>query len=528
VAAKQESVVVGETVLGRFRLLERIGAGGFGTVYRGRDERLERAVAVKVIEAPRGAGRRVLREAQAAARLNHPGIVTLYELGEAGGRAYLVSELVEGATLYELAGEGALSDRDVVELGADVCDALGHAHSHGVVHRDIKPHNVIVRDLGGPPPAGTVRAKLMDFGTASLVDGPGLTATGEVIGTIAYMAPEQAEGAEAGSAADVYALALTLYECLSGENPFARGAPAATARAIGEPAPPLGSHRPELPAELCELIDACLAPQPELRPPLRELGAGLARVAPWVSAEHRVPARRRGRRGIESPSARVVAAARVALLVAVTALLAWLGVVAAYPGTALVAGALLLPALLMLPSPLHWGLPALAPLLGAVGIAPAYPAFASLAATPGRRALLALLGWAWLVAAEAILGSRLLFETASPAPEGWSRSIAEAASGVLLPIVAPRSVLVALVWAGGAVVLGAVIRGRMVALELIAVLLWAAGLVALHGALADGAPEPAAGPLAAALIAVAVAALWARSTGRLRPDADVGQVSPLP
>jgi eukaryotic-like serine/threonine-protein kinase len=110
--------VVGETVLGRFKLLERIGAGGFGTVYRGRDERLERPVAVKVIEARGRSGRRVLREAQAAARLNHPGIVTLYELGEGDGRAYLVSELVDGATLDELAADGELSDREVAELGA--------------------------------------------------------------------------------------------------------------------------------------------------------------------------------------------------------------------------------------------------------------------------------------------------------------------------------------------------------------------------------------------------------------------------
>jgi eukaryotic-like serine/threonine-protein kinase len=517
--------VVGETVLGRFTLLERIGAGGFGTVYRGHDERLERAV--KVIEAPRGAGRRVLREAQAAARLNHPGIVTLYELGEARGRAYLVSELVEGATLDELAGEGALVDRDVVELGAELCDALGHAHAHGVVHRDIKPQNVIVRVSGGPLAAGASRAKLMDFGTACLVDGPALTATGEVIGTIAYMAPEQAEGAEVGPPTDVYALALTLYEGLSGQNPFARGAPAATARAIGDEAPPLGSHRPDIPPELGELIDSCLAPEPERRPPLGELGAGLDRAAPRLSPDRPVPRPSRRERGVPSPSAPLVAAARVALLVTVTALVAWLGLVAGRPGAALVAGVLLVPAPLLLPSPLHWGLPAAAPLLGAIGIAPAYPALASLAATPGRRALLALLGWAWLVAAEAILGSRLLFESASPAPNGWSDSIVEAGSGVLLPILAPKSALVALVWAGVAVVLGALTRGRMVALELIAVLLWAAGVVALHGALANGGPEPAAGPLTVALVVVALAALWARSTGRLRPRPDVG-VPPLP
>jgi eukaryotic-like serine/threonine-protein kinase len=520
--------VVGETVLGRFRLVERIGAGGFGTVYRGLDERLERPVAVKVIETRGRAGRRVLREAQAAARLNHPAIVTLYELGESGGRAYLVSELVEGGTLDELAADGALSDRDLAELGAELCEALAHAHAHGVVHRDIKPQNVIVRDLELPSPAGAARAKLMDFGTASLVDGPGLTATGEAIGTIAYMAPEQAAGADVGPAADTYALALTLYEGWAGEHPFARGTPAATARAIGEPVAALAEVRPDLPGDVCVLIDACLVPDPERRPRIDQLGEGLAAGAPAMSADHALPAPRR-RPGIGwEPGPRAAPAARIATLAAMTALTVWLGLVAGLPGTALVVAVLLIPAPLLLPSPVQWGLPALAPLLGAVGIAPAYPALASLGGSAARRATLAVLGWAWLVATEAIVGSRLLFATADAAPAGWSRSVGEAASSVLLPVISPESLLVALVWAGGAVVLGALIRGRMVALELLAVLVWAAGLVALHGALARGAHEPAAAPLTAALVAVALGTLWARSTRGSRPAPGVGGQSPLP
>ena len=160
----------------RFRLLERVGSGGMGTVYRAFDERLQRQVAVKEITSSDPA--RVAREAQAAARLNHPGIVTLYELGSDDGRALLVSELVEGATLAELARRGDLSDREVAEFGADVCEALAHAHEQGVIHRDVKPQNVIVRVDDG---AGR-RAKLMDFGIASLVGSPTLTATGEVVG----------------------------------------------------------------------------------------------------------------------------------------------------------------------------------------------------------------------------------------------------------------------------------------------------------------------------------------------------------
>jgi eukaryotic-like serine/threonine-protein kinase len=523
---KSEGVVVGDTALGRFRLLERIGAGGFGTVYRGWDERLERPVAVKVIEAAGGASRRVLREAQAAARLNHPGIVTLYELGERNGHALLVSELVEGTTVDELAAEGRLSDRDVAEIGADLCDALAHAHSHGVVHRDIKPQNVIVRE--GPVPPGSVRAKVMDFGTASLVDAPGLTATGEVIGTIAYMAPEQAEGKAAGPPADAYAMALTLYECWSGRHPFIRATPAATARAIGEPVARLAEHRHDLPDRLCELIDACLVAQPEHRPGLEELGHGLDRVAPRLSAEDPVPVPGRRESLLAAPSEPAVAIARIGLLAAISALVAWLGLVAGRPGAALVAGLLLLPAPLLLQAPAGWWLPALAPVLGAIGVAPVYPALAALARSTASRAALAALGWAWLVAAEAVTGSRLLFETAEPAPDGWSGSIGGAATHVLAPILAPESLLVGAVWIAGAVVLGALIRGRIVALELLGVLVWAAGLVAFHDALAPGVPEPAAGPLVAALFAVAAAALWARTTRGSARARDVGRDPPLP
>ena len=199
--------MVGSLVLNRFLIERRIGSGGFGVVYEAWDGRLERPVAVKAIEQRGEAGRRVLREAQAAARLNHPGIVTLYEMGEEGGNALLVSELVEGSTLARLAHAGELSDREIGEIGADLCEALDHAHSRGVVHRDIKPQNVQVTE---GECEGESRAKLMDFGVAHLADGASLTAPGDVVGTLAYMAPEQAEGRAAGPEADVYSLALML------------------------------------------------------------------------------------------------------------------------------------------------------------------------------------------------------------------------------------------------------------------------------------------------------------------------------
>lgn len=261
--------MVGSLVLNRFLIERRIGSGGFGVVYEAWDGRLERPVAVKAIERRGEAGRRVMREAQAAARLNHPGIVTLYEMGEEEGSALLVTELVEGSTLARLAERGELSDRDVGEIGADLCEALDHAHSRGVVHRDIKPQNVQVVEDSEP------RAKLMDFGVAHLAGDAPLTAAGDVVGTLAYMSPEQAEGRPAGPEADVYSLALTLYECWSGENPNRRATPAATARAIGGRARRLRRLRPDLPRELTETIDACLSPRPAHRPSLEELGTAI-------------------------------------------------------------------------------------------------------------------------------------------------------------------------------------------------------------------------------------------------------------
>jgi eukaryotic-like serine/threonine-protein kinase len=224
-------------VLGRYRLGERLGEGGFGTVWLAHDERLHRAVALKRIPIEPGTGtERAEREALAAARLGHPGIVALYEAGHDDDAFYLASELVRGRTLAQLEADGALSDRDVVRIGAALCGALEHAHARGVVHRDVKPGNVIVAD------DGTV--KLTDFGIARLADSSSLTLTGDVVGTIAYMAPEQAEGRRVTGAADLYALALVLFEALTGTNPVRAEGAAATARRVGMRLPPLGRVRP--------------------------------------------------------------------------------------------------------------------------------------------------------------------------------------------------------------------------------------------------------------------------------------------
>jgi serine/threonine protein kinase len=263
----------GVRVLGRYRLQQRLGAGGFGVVWMARDEHLGRAVAVKRIPMHDAASAaRAEREGLAAARLGHPGVVALYEAGRDAGAVYLVSELVRGSSLADLIAQGALSDRDVLLIGIALCDALAHAHSRGVVHRDVKPGNVLVpesaHDLAGV-------AKLTDFGVARMSGDEALTRTGDVVGTLAYMAPEQAEGARVTPACDVYSLALTLYECWSGENPNRRATPAATARAIGARVRPLRRLRPDLPRELSATVDECLAARPTHRPSLETLGSAI-------------------------------------------------------------------------------------------------------------------------------------------------------------------------------------------------------------------------------------------------------------
>ena len=276
--------MVGELAMGRFRLIERLGAGGMGTVYRALDERLQREVAVKEIE---GADtRRVLREAKAAARLNHPAIVTLYEFGSDGRRALLVSELACGEPLDVLSADAAISDREVGLVGASVCAALAHAHERGVVHRDVKPQNVVV-DLDAEPP----RAKLMDFGIASIAGEAPLTAAGEVVGTLAYMSPEQAEGERATEASDVYSLALMLYESWAGHNPVAGATPAATVRRIGTCLPSLADSRPDLPEPLIAAIDDCLEPDAAARPELDELAEVIESALDELDDAHAVPGR---------------------------------------------------------------------------------------------------------------------------------------------------------------------------------------------------------------------------------------------
>src|SRR5690349_7848641 len=271
-----------DLVLNRYRLGPRLGAGGFGTVYAATDERLQRAVAVKVIPSGGGDPTRAQREALAAGRLDHPGIVAIFDAGQDDAARYLVSELVHGRTVDALSAEGLLSDRDVLRIGLALCGALEHAHERGVVHRDVKPQNVLVPEA---PRSAAGVAKLADFGVAHLAGDEPLTRTGDVVGTLAYMAPEQAAGKRVDERADLYSLALVLYEALAGAHPVRAGSPQATARRLGSVLPPLRRARKDLPLELCAAIDRALRPKPEERGTIDDLAAELAESLPEVSDE---------------------------------------------------------------------------------------------------------------------------------------------------------------------------------------------------------------------------------------------------
>ncbi len=259
-------------VLDRYELVEAIGSGAFGTVWRAVDGKLGRDVAVKAIPLDL-AGERAEREIKAAARLSHPGVVTLHEAGADETHTYMVSEFVKGMTLGQIYAEGRCSDRDVVRIGAALAAALDHAHSHGVIHRDVKPGNILIPDA---PRSEAGIVKLADFGIARLAGESSLTRTGDVVGTLAYMSPEQASGDPLGAETDLWALAVVLFEGLTGRNPVRGRTAAETARnlASGE-IPLLADERPDLPEALVDAIDCALEPDPDDRGTLGELGGAL-------------------------------------------------------------------------------------------------------------------------------------------------------------------------------------------------------------------------------------------------------------
>lgn len=268
-------------VLNRYELEARIGSGGMATVYSARDLKMERRVAIKVVRRTEELNGRAALEARAAAKLNHPNIITVFELAEDLDHIYLVSELVEGRTLAARVADGSLPDRECAAITLQVLEALSHAHERGVIHRDIKPDNIMISD------SGQQRVKVMDFGIAQLENTQRLTRQGDIVGTIAYMSPEQAGGEQVDSSTDVYSAALTLYECLTGANPFRAANAAETIGKVQAGASPLAEVRPDLPLELSHAIEEATALFPEERLSLAEFADRLSAVMPALATGDR-------------------------------------------------------------------------------------------------------------------------------------------------------------------------------------------------------------------------------------------------
>ncbi|HZR94836.1 MAG TPA: serine/threonine-protein kinase [Gaiellaceae bacterium] len=258
-------------VLDRYRPLRPLGSGGNGSVWLARDERTGLDVALKIVPREGKAAARAEREAAAAAQLRHPSCLRAYAFKRDAGHVYIAYEFVPGRTFREAIRAGELPDAAAVEACAQICDALAHAHASGILHRDVKPSNVLLGDDGN--------AKLLDFGLARMAEAETLTAQGDVPGTLAYISPERLAGDDATPAADVWAIGVMLWEALSGRHPFWQTSMLDTARAIEAGAPPLATLRPDLPDRLLELVDRALAPSPGRRPTAAELAGALRGAA---------------------------------------------------------------------------------------------------------------------------------------------------------------------------------------------------------------------------------------------------------
>jgi serine/threonine protein kinase/tetratricopeptide (TPR) repeat protein len=254
--------LTGGTMVAHYRIIERIGAGGMGEVYLAEDSRLKRRVALKFLPVHLIANdeirSRFQREAQAVAKLNHPNIVTIHDVSEFNGRPFFVMEHVEGQSLHHYAHEKPLPLDNVIDYALQICQGIGEAHRAGIVHRDIKPTNIIV-DLKG-------RARLLDFGLAAIAGDDKLTKTGSTLGTVSYMSPEQVSGRDIDNRSDLFSFGLVLYELIAGRTPFRRDSEGATLRAIMQDSPePLSRYKSDVPPRLQQVIDKLLDKDRELR-----------------------------------------------------------------------------------------------------------------------------------------------------------------------------------------------------------------------------------------------------------------------
>jgi serine/threonine-protein kinase len=327
--AEQQSGSMSGRTLGHYQLDSLLGAGGMGEVWRARDTRLDRAVAVKILpehlaDNPE-ALRRFEREAKAVAALSHPNILSIFDFGAERGVSYAVMELLDGGNLREYLNRGEPGWRRTAWIGAAVAEGLAAAHDKGIIHRDLKPENIFLTRDG--------QIKVLDFGIARVkqvvtAESETRTATattkpGAVIGTIAYMSPEQARGQVADAPSDLFSLGVVLYELLSGQRPFERATTTETLAAIlrDEP-PPLGELKKEIPEALENVIGRCLEKRPEDRyQSARDLAVDLKAVLGGAGVPRSAPARGKPR----PHPARLLAAALVILIMGIAALFYFYG-----------------------------------------------------------------------------------------------------------------------------------------------------------------------------------------------------------
>ena len=330
----------------RFVLEREVGSGGMARVYLGRDEVLDRSVAVKVLKPMHGdtdIGVRFRREGRTAARLSHPNIVQVYDAGEGdldGDEvSYIVMEYLSGGDLKELIDRrGTLPEADLARFGEEVCAGLAHAHGRGVVHRDIKPHNILLDEKG--------RAKVSDFGIARALDTTQATRTGAYLGTALYSSPEQLQGHKVTAKSDVYSLGATLYQAATGGPPFTGTPIEVASQHVSKQPPPL--YGADVGEELQALILSCLAKNAEDRPSTEQALSRFASIAPTaapVPPATPAAAPRQPRRESPRPAPTMVSSGgrggrrgRMGGVLAALAILAVLGVVGALVATNLLGG----------------------------------------------------------------------------------------------------------------------------------------------------------------------------------------------
>jgi len=522
-------------ILGRYDLMEVIGRGATSRVYRALDRATGHEVAVKEIPVDLGLERRVAAEIRAAARLEHPGVVRMLDWGEDSESLYLVSELVDGPSLERVYADAPPGDRATAQMAADVLEALDHAHERGVIHRDIKPANILVDDHG--------HARVTDLGVARLSGESGMTQTGGVVGTMAYMAPEQATGEQVTGAADVWAATLVLYEGLTGRNPLLGSSPADTARraSLGE-IPPIRNLRPDLPARLAKAIDAGLAPHPQARP-------HAARLAQIVRDEARALPEGRGRRAVallsgpvppmlsglgaallggliaeQGLSVGALGVAGIALLAGVIG--AWRAPLAAFglvllaavamatAAPALTGIALIIGLLLVLTGAGHGRLmllPALAPVLAMLGLLPIYALLAGSARTMASRAWTAIAGVVALLMWQVIAGASSFVFTGWEVAPAWDslqgvRSPQAAGEALIAPLIAHPDALVGCVIIIAAALTWPLVTGARDARRIPAAVMWASALTIAAGLLGGGGLEAVGAVIPSAILAIAWAA----------------------